>query len=69
MSFGATRVSRLSAKGERSVDFDSAHGGVFVMPWETNRHVKHGVPHRVADAGRRISITLRAFAHQIRVLR
>lgn len=62
ISLGATRVFRLSAKGERSVAFDAAHGSVFVLPWETNRHAKHGVPHRAADSGRRISITARAFA-------
>jgi alkylated DNA repair dioxygenase AlkB len=62
MSLGATRIFRLSSKDKGHADFQAAHGSVFVLPWETNRHVKHGVPHRAADTGRRISITLRAFA-------
>ena len=63
ISLGATRVFRLSlAKGKGFVDFDAAHGTVFVLPWETNLQVKHAVPHRAADTGRRISITARAFA-------
>ena len=64
ISLGATRVFRLSpAKGKGFVDFKAKHGSVFVMPWETNRRVKHAVPHRAADAGRRISITARAFGN------
>ena len=68
ISLGAARVFRLWSaqdKGVQSrghVDFEAAHGNVFVLPWETNRSVKHGVPHRASDTGRRISITLRAFA-------
>jgi len=63
ISLGATRVFRLSpAKGKGFVDFEAAHGTVFVLPWETNRHLKHAVPHRAKDVGRRISITARAFA-------
>ena len=62
ISLGATRVFRLwPAKAKGFVDFEAAHGTVFVLPWETNLHVKHGVPHRAGDAGRRISITVRAF--------
>ena len=62
ISLGARRSFRLRpAKGKGFVDFDATHGTVFVLPWETNRQVKHSVPHRAADAGRRISITARAF--------
>ena len=62
ISLGAARVFRLwPAKAKGFVDFEAAHGIVFVLPWETNLHVKHGVPHRAADTGRRISITVRAF--------
>jgi alkylated DNA repair dioxygenase AlkB len=62
ISLGATRVFWLSpAKGKGFVDFEAAHGAVFVLPSETNRHVKHAVPHRARDVGRRISITARAF--------
>jgi hypothetical protein len=51
---------RLSVKGKGSV-FEAGHGAMFVLSWETNRHVKHAVPHRVRDTGRRISITMSAF--------
>src|SRR5262245_61430981 len=62
ISLGATRVFRLwSAEAKGFVDFEASHGVVFVVPGESNRHLKHGVPRRVSDTGRRISITLRAF--------
>jgi alkylated DNA repair dioxygenase AlkB len=63
VSLGAARVFRLwSAQDKGHIDFEATHGSVFVLPWETNKAVKHGVPHRASDTGRRISITLRAFA-------
>jgi alkylated DNA repair dioxygenase AlkB len=62
ISLGAARVFRLWSKDQGHADFEAVHGSVFVLPWETNRSVKHGVPHRASDTGRRISITLRAFA-------
>ena len=63
ISLGAARMFRLSpAKGKGFVDFEAAHGTVLVVPWETNRHLKHAVPHRATDTGRRISVTARAFA-------
>jgi alkylated DNA repair dioxygenase AlkB len=63
ISLGAARIFRLSpAKGKGFVDFEAAHGTVLVVPWETNRHLKHAVPHRATDTGRRISVTARAFA-------
>jgi alkylated DNA repair dioxygenase AlkB len=63
ISLGAPRIFRLwSVHDKGHVDFDATHGCVFVLPWETNKAVKHGVLHRAADSGRRISITLRAFA-------
>jgi alkylated DNA repair dioxygenase AlkB len=62
VSIGAGRAFRLwPAKGKGFVDFEAVHGSVFVLPWETNRTVKHGVPHRAGDSGRRISVTARAF--------
>lgn len=62
ISLGATRTFRLSpVKGKGFVDFDAAHGTVLLLPWETNLQVKHAVPHRAGDTGRRISITARAF--------
>jgi alkylated DNA repair dioxygenase AlkB len=63
ISLGAPRIFRLwSARDKAHIDFEAAHGSVFVLPWETNKGVKHGVPHRASDTGRRISITLRAFS-------
>ena len=62
ISIGARRSFRFRrAKGKGFVDFLASHGTVFVLPWVTNRHLKHAVPHRAADTGRRISITARAF--------
>jgi hypothetical protein len=37
-------------------------GTVIVIPWRTNQRWTHQVLHRAADTGRRISVTLRAFA-------
>jgi alkylated DNA repair dioxygenase AlkB len=62
ISLGATRIFRLWSTDKGHLDFEAAHGCVFVLPWETNRSVKHGVPHRTSDTDRRISITLRAFS-------
>ncbi|MEZ0228302.1 MAG: alpha-ketoglutarate-dependent dioxygenase AlkB [Planctomycetota bacterium] len=63
ISLGATRTFRLRpwrAKGTE--DFEAAHGTVFVMPFATNLAWTHEVPHFAKDRGRRISVTLRAFA-------
>lgn len=62
VSLGAERVFRLRPwwPGDL-VEFTATHGKLFVMPFETNRVWRHGVPHRSTDTGRRISITLRAF--------
>jgi alkylated DNA repair dioxygenase AlkB len=61
VSLGATRLFRLRPKGGEFADFPAADGSVFILPWETNLNVKHAVPHRAGDTGRRISITIRAF--------
>lgn len=62
ISVGATRTFRLRPLKEKGfVDFEAAHGTVFVMPWETNLAVKHEVPHQASCTGRRISMTARAF--------
>jgi alkylated DNA repair dioxygenase AlkB len=61
VSLGATRLFRLRPKGGKFVDFPATAGSVFILPWETNLNVKHAVPHRAGDMGRRISITIRAF--------
>jgi alkylated DNA repair dioxygenase AlkB len=62
VSLGATRLFRLRPKGGAFFDFPARDGSVFILPWETNLGVKHAVPHRACDSGRRISITMRAFA-------
>jgi alkylated DNA repair dioxygenase AlkB len=64
ISCGASRTFRLTrGRGtDREVrDFEAGSGTVFVMPWQTNRAWKHEVPHFARNAGRRISITVRAF--------
>ena len=63
ISLGAERLFRLRPwKGPGPHDFAAADRAVFVVPYATNRAWTHEVPHRAIDAGRRISITLRAFA-------
>jgi len=68
ISLGAERTFRLNRDGpDRKcvVDFQTEAGAVFIMPHETNRAWKHGVPKLARHRGRRISITLRAFTDQI----
>ncbi len=63
MSFGASRVFRLRPyRGRGFRDFPVDDGRVFVMPYATNLAWTHEVPKRVGDRGRRVSLTLRAFA-------
>jgi len=61
VSFGETRVFKLTKPGIPTQTFTADDGRVFVMPLETNNLWKHAVPHRKAYHGRRISVTLRAF--------
>jgi alkylated DNA repair dioxygenase AlkB len=64
ISFGETRMFRLTTgKGidAQVVDFPAADGTIVVMPYDTNRAWKHGVPKSARYTGRRISVTLRAF--------
>jgi alkylated DNA repair dioxygenase AlkB len=62
ISFGAERTFRLRPWRQEGIrDFAATDGSVFVMPWETNRAWTHEVPHSAKSAGRRISLTLRAF--------
>ncbi len=64
VSLGEERVFRLTraAKGDKCVrDVIVRNGSVVVLPWDTNRHWKHGVPSFARYRGRRISVTLRAF--------
>jgi alkylated DNA repair dioxygenase AlkB len=64
ISFGSERVFRLSrstAGAKHRRDFRAASGTVFVLPYETNTCWKHAVPHLAGSAGKRISVTARAF--------
>jgi alkylated DNA repair dioxygenase AlkB len=63
ISLGEGRVFRLTRPGQKLTrDFIADPGAVFVMPYDTNRAWKHAVPKSGRQRGRRISITLRAFA-------
>jgi alkylated DNA repair dioxygenase AlkB len=63
VSLGEERVFRLRPwKGEGYQDFPAPDGTVFVMPYETNLRWTHEVPHFERYRGRRISVTIRAFA-------
>jgi len=66
ISLGEERTFRLrhwrAPRGAAPIDFPARNGTVFVTPWETNRAFTHEVPHSRRKTGRRISITLRAFA-------
>lgn len=62
ISLGASRLFRLRPwRGAGKLDLEAEHGAVIVIPYTTNLLWTHEVPHRAADRGRRISITLRAF--------
>lgn len=65
VSFGETRVFRLTrgaGAAKQARDFPAANGAVFVLPFATNAVWKHAVPKSARYAGRRVSVTLRAFA-------
>jgi alkylated DNA repair dioxygenase AlkB len=65
ISLGEERIFRLRpwppVRGSRRLDFRARNGTVFVMPFETNLAWTHEVPASKRAAGRRISVTLRAF--------
>jgi alkylated DNA repair dioxygenase AlkB len=62
LSFGEDRVFRLRPwKKAGFKEFPATAGTVFVMPYDTNLAWTHEVPHAAKYAGRRISVTLRAF--------
>ena len=65
ISLGEERTFRLrpwsAERKTAALDFPARHGTVFVMPWETNLSFTHEIPKTSRAAGRRISITLRAF--------
>lgn len=62
ISLGEERIFRLRPYGGKSYqDFLMQHGTVMIIPWETNLHWTHEVPHFARFKGKRISITLRVF--------
>lgn len=65
ISLGAERVFRLRpwrVEGAGRIDVPVPDGAVLVMGWATNLAFTHEVPFRPSkDAGRRISVTVRAF--------
>lgn len=65
ISLGETRVFRLTrgtGEAKETRDFEATSGTVFVLPYATNLVWKHAVPKSARYRGRRISVTLRAFA-------
>jgi alkylated DNA repair dioxygenase AlkB len=65
LSFGETRTFRLTKRGPDGgslrEDFPAPNGTAFVLPRDTNDAWKHAVPRSTRYAGRRISVTIRAF--------
>jgi alkylated DNA repair dioxygenase AlkB len=63
ISLGAERVFRIRRwKGDATVhDIPTGNGTLIVMPYAVNLGWTHEVPHNAKAAGRRISITARAF--------
>ncbi|MFO0888297.1 MAG: alpha-ketoglutarate-dependent dioxygenase AlkB [Isosphaeraceae bacterium] len=63
ISLGEERIFRLTrTKSRECRDFSAGDGAVFVTPWETNNAWKHQIVKSARRRGRRISVTLRAFA-------
>lgn len=62
ISLGESRVFRLRPwQGKGFQDFPTAHGVVFIMPYQTNLAWTHEVPASKKRQGRRIAIAFRAF--------
>ncbi|NVB77483.1 MAG: 2OG-Fe(II) oxygenase [Kofleriaceae bacterium] len=63
ISLGAERVFRIRRwKGDATMhDIPTGNGTMIVMPYAVNLAWTHEVPHNAKAAGRRISITARAF--------
>ena len=65
ISLGDERKFRLRPwRGSGFKDFAATDGTVFILPFDTNRAWTHEVPASQRQTGRRISITLRAFADE-----
>ena len=62
ISFGEERIFRLRPHGGNGkIDLPVGHGTVVVIPYETNREWTHEVTKSRSHAGKRISVTMRAF--------
>lgn len=62
LSLGADRTLRMRPwRGKGMIDLPADAGSVYAIPARTNRAWTHEVPHFARDAGRRISVTVRAF--------
>lgn len=62
ISLGAERTFRLRPyKASGYHDIRAENGSVIIIPFDTNLHFTHEVPHFKRNTGRRISVTLRAF--------
>jgi alkylated DNA repair dioxygenase AlkB len=63
VALGEDRPFRVRPwKGRGYTDFAGPHGTVFVVPYATNLVATHEVPLLARHRGRRISLTMRAFA-------
>ncbi len=62
ISVGQERVFRMRPWQQKGFkDLTVRHGDVVVVPWDTNTRWTHEVPHFKKYAGKRISLTLRAY--------
>lgn len=65
VSFGEARTFRLRPwphrSGAKPIDFETANGSVFILPWSTNQAFTHEVTSSKRRQGERISVTIRAF--------
>ncbi len=63
IAFGEERPFRVRPwKGRGYMDFASPHGTVFIISYASNLAITHEVPLFARHRGRRISVTMRAFA-------
>ncbi len=64
VSLGEERIFRLRPYrvGNPRIDLSLEHGDFVVLSWTANRHWTHEIPRFRRHCGRRISVTLRAFA-------
>lgn len=62
ISLGQERIFRMRKyKHKGYQDIKMGPGAVIVIPWQTNLEWTHEVPHFKKYAGRRVSVTLRAY--------